>query len=201
MRYVVAPAAARIRNQVPGLEIRLIEEDYDVVLSLLRSGDVQMAIQALVPGMDELSWEALYTARLYAVFALDHPLTRKSVVSVDELTHERLLLTKSGRSTEILYEVMYDMAGFHPVTAFVSHSPETLLLLAEAGVGIAVVSDSVSLEGYAVRALPVVHMGEQVIANVVVAWHRRRPLSPAGVRFVDMLRECSKERVQVTVPK
>lgn len=189
LRYVVLPALVAFRELAPAVDVQIVEADYGVVPSLLAGGEVHLGLTAPLPGMEDLVWEEMYTAGVYALVSPQHPLAAKEYVTLQDLTRERLLLLSGGRPAQSLFETTYQVSGFQPQSVFESHNIETLLMLAESKFGITLMTDTVPFSEYRLRAVPLVHNGEQLQAKLIVAWHGRRHLSAVSERFIDVLKE------------
>jgi len=188
LRYVVLPALATFRELAPAVDVQIVEADYGVVPSLLEGQEVHLGLTTPLPGMEDLSWEEMYTAGVYALVPPLHPWATKEYVTLQDLTHERLLLLSGGRPPQLLFEITYQVSGFQPRLVFESHNIETLLMLAESRFGVTLMTDTVPFNQYRLRAIPLVHNGKQLQAKLIVAWHSRRPLSEASKKFIDVLR-------------
>jgi LysR family transcriptional regulator, cyn operon transcriptional activator len=75
-----------------------------------------------------------------------------------------------------------------------SGAPPTLLALAQAGYGIAIVPSNSRIPRGGVRAVPVVRQGEPISRWLSVAWDPRRFLALYGEQFVDELIRYSRRR-------
>lgn len=188
LRYVVVPALPIVQRSFPKVEVHLREVDYAEALALLLRGETHIAFGPISQHSDEFYYEPIYTTRLYAVLSPSHRLASKEEIRADDLVTEQLLLVKAGRSAQIIYELAYQAVGFHPQPAFESHMVDTLLLLAEQGYGVALLTDLVPTTAYNVRALPLMHEGKQLEATLIVAWDRRRELPTAGHSLISVLR-------------
>jgi LysR family cyn operon transcriptional activator len=73
-----------------------------------------------------------------------------------------------------------------------SGAPSTLVALAQAGYGIAIVPSNVRIPRGGVRALPLVQRGTPIGRWASVAWDPRRFLAPYAEQFVDELMAYSR---------
>jgi LysR family cyn operon transcriptional activator len=68
-----------------------------------------------------------------------------------------------------------------------SAAPQTLVALARAGYGIALVPSPVRISPQGVRIVPVVHRGQSIARWAMIAWDPQRFLAPYAEQFVDEL--------------
>ena len=68
-----------------------------------------------------------------------------------------------------------------------SASPQTLIALAAAGYGIAVIPSSVLIANANVRTVPLLHRGRPIGRWTVAAWYPQRFLAPYAEQFVEEL--------------
>jgi DNA-binding transcriptional LysR family regulator len=188
MYLIVAPAAVEFRELFPRSDVQFVEESYDIVVSLIERGDVDLAVGPFVPRLQGLAWEPLYTALGYILVPPQHRLASRDYVTVDDFVQNKLLLVKSGQGTHFVRDAIFHLYGVPPAAIFESARPETLLQLAEQQLGIAVVTDSVPFEGYDLRAVPILQAGRQVETTIGVSWQRDHPLSEAANQFIALLK-------------
>lgn len=187
-RYIVVPAMVRFKQIAPAVDVQIVEAHYSDVLSLLDSGEAHLAIASPMLGTDNLEWETLYIARLYALVAPTHPLAASEFLTVDDLAHERLLMIGARHTAQIFYQVSFQMVRLDPRSIVESYDPDTILMLAENSFGVALLPDSIPFAGYKLKALPLVHAGHQLQTTSMIAWHCRRPPSESCRRFINTLK-------------
>lgn len=194
LRYIVTPAVSIFRRNWPDTELRVNEAEYESVFSLVEEGTADLAVGIVLPEMHTLQWEELYNARLYALVSPEHRLAERPFLDAEELAREELLLLKTGRSARLTHELVFHLNRLLSTSVFETSIPETALTFAEQGLGLAVLTDTVPIEGFRVCPIPIHHDGSQVQTTGVVAWHRRRELPEAARAFIAALKEQSSLR-------
>src|SRR5262249_27756446 len=116
----------------------------------------------------------------------EHRLGRRRALDVTDLADERLLLLQRGFGSRGWFEAACSIAHIRPRVRLESAAPHTLIALAQAGYGIAVVPSTV-LVPRAVRAMPLLQRNAAVGRWFTVAWDPQRLLRPYAERFVDEL--------------
>jgi DNA-binding transcriptional LysR family regulator len=81
-----------------------------------------------------------------------------------------------------------------------SRTPHTLLALAEAGHGVAIVPSQLQTHRYALRIAGVTYQGKPVREPMIILWDRRRPQPRFATAFCDMLAEFVEEVFPISRP-
>jgi DNA-binding transcriptional LysR family regulator len=130
---------------------------------------------------------------MYALVSHDHPLAVRQFVTTDDLTSERVLVLSQGSSRQLLYQ---DVMGVRkPRRVVESFNPDTLLMLAQSGQGVAVVTDTVALRDFSGKVVPLLNDGHQVGQTAIGAWPVNRKLSEPARKFLHFLKQWGANRV------
>jgi LysR family transcriptional regulator, cyn operon transcriptional activator len=170
------------RRSHPGIEVRLVEDGGARLPARLNQGDVELAI--MPSGDERFDGRLLFPMHVFAVLPKTHRLTRRAMLEVSELAHDPLLLLGSGFASREWFEAACQVAHVKPHIVLESAAPHTLIALAKAGYGIAVLPSPASISREAVRAVPLVHRGTSIGRWAIVAWDAQRFLAPYAERFV-----------------
>jgi len=181
LENLLAGFLGRYRRRHPGVEVHLVEDGAVRLRDRLARGDVHVAIlQAGDPRFDS---RPLFPMLLLAALPPGHSLGRRRACEVSELAEEPLLvLRREFRSREWL-EAACELAHVRPPLLLESGVPHTLLALARAGLGIAVVPSNVII-GAGLRAVPLLARGAAIGRWATIAWDPERFLPPYGDSFV-----------------
>jgi DNA-binding transcriptional LysR family regulator len=139
---LMVPFLKQYRKRHPGVEIRLTEDGGFLLPKRLERGDVHLAT---IPEADErFDSRPLFPIYVLAVMAPDHRLLKgRAALDVMDFAGEPLLvLTRAFASREWLQSACH-VARIRPNIIFESAAPQTLIALAAAGDGIAVVPQAV----------------------------------------------------------
>lgn len=114
--------------------------------------------------------------------------TTDAHLSVSELNKERILLNSEGFLSAELLRSACLLAGIEPETVYECSVGQTLAALAEGGLGIAIMGDSVDLRGF---DLPRRHIsdrdGNLLTFDLYIAWLHERILPPTMSSLVKRL--------------
>lgn len=182
---VLAPFLAVHRRRHPDIDIHLIEDGGAQLPARLERGEVHLA---LIPGPDARfpGW-LLFPVYVMAAFPSVHRLSQKVSVEVAELAEEPLLLLRHDFGSRRWFDAACDVAHIRPRVVLESAAPHTLLALAQAGFGTALLPSNVPFPNKRLRAVPIVRHSLPVAGWVALAWHPRRLLPRYAERFATEL--------------
>ena len=129
----------------------------------------------------------LYPVHVLAVLTPGHRLSRRATLNVEEFANEPLLLLSRGFASREWFYAVCQVARVRPRVFLESAAPHTLIALAAAGYGVAVISSSVRIPRGKVHAVPLVHRGSSIGRWNVAAWDPQRSLPPYAVQFIEEL--------------
>lgn len=168
-----------------GVEVQLFEGGAASQPARLDSGEVHLAIMPV--GVERFEGRLLYPVHALAVMSDGHRLAKRSVLEVSELASEPLLVLRQEFGSHAWFYAATEIAHFKPHVRLESAAPETLVELATAQYGIAIVPSTVALRASKLKALPLVQRGASLGRWSMVAWNPRRMLPAYAERFVEEL--------------
>jgi DNA-binding transcriptional LysR family regulator len=99
-----------------------------------------------------------------------------------------------------MFDAACRVARVEPNIALESRSPHTLLALAEAGHGIAIIPSLLRTDRYSLRIARVTHRGKPLREPLVIQWDSRRPIPPYAKSFCEALAKHLREVLPITRP-
>jgi DNA-binding transcriptional LysR family regulator len=186
IQTILAPFLARYLSARPQVEVHLIEEGGARLPALVERGDVDLAL-ATLRGGEDLTRRLLTPVWVLAAVSPGHRLRRRATVDVTELQNEPLLLLRQGFGKREIFDGACRVARVRPKVVLEAGDPQSLIALAEAGRGVAVVPSTVRLTGRSVRALPILHAGTSLGTWGWIVWDPRRFMPAYAMSFVDEL--------------
>ena len=176
----------RYAESFPKIHVQLTEALGPEQPLLLERGDAHLGIR-IDPGDDpRFETRVLQSADVLAVSAASIELGKAGVITIEDLASYPLLLP-SGYSVRRLFDAACCLAKAHPRIMLESRASHTLLTLAEAGQGVAIVPSLQRTDRYKVRVARITHGGKPIRERVAIQWDGRRPLPPYAVTFCDHL--------------
>ena len=175
----------------PAVEVQLSEDGGQRLISRVEQGQLHLAV-GMLRDAGQLASRLLYPLRVLAVMSRGHRLASRRGLTIGDLAHEPLLVLAPGFQTRQLFDEACEgrEAGLHVVLE--SQSPQSLIALAAAGRGIAIVPSVVPLAHARVTIVGLVHRGRPLGSWGRVIWHPQRYLPPYGEAFVDTLVQYTK---------
>ncbi len=185
METLLAGFLPRYRRGHPGVEVHLVEDGGARMATRLERGDVHLSF---LPGSDaRFRWRPLVPLYVLAVLPKAYRLGRRATLEIYDLVDTPLLLLRRGFASREWFDTASQVAHMRPRVLLESGAPSTLVALAHAGYGIAIVPSSVRIPRGGVRAVPVVQRGAPIGRWLGIAWDPRRFLAPYAEQFIEEL--------------
>ena len=183
----------RFAREHPGVDIKLQTATSAEVSDLVRRGEAAIGLRYDIDRLRDLDYERLASEQLQVVCALDHPLAGKRVARLADLRGERWIAFPEipGRR---------EIAAAHVFALFLTHglgevvwTPVDSLTaqkrLVEAGLGIALLSQTHAAEELRFRSIATIRVGDLAARQDIVAVTRRGGfLSAASQRLLEIIR-------------
>jgi DNA-binding transcriptional LysR family regulator len=188
--YLMPPLVRAFRARHPGVALQAQEVPIARLVAGLREGELDAGLTR-PPLVDDIATEVVLTEPVAAALPAGHPLAGREQLELAELAEESWVLTAraSWPPWHRLYDEVFARAGFAPRVVQRGTSPQNLLALVAAGVGVTrlpVSSRSLRDSGVAFVRLA----GDE--AAVVLAW-RAASAPPALAPFAAIVREVAGE--------
>ena len=181
----LAPFLSQYRRRHPGVEIELMEDGGGRLPSRIANGDIQLALTGTVD--ERLRHRPLYPAYGVAVMSEKHRPSRRRTIDVTELADEPLLLLHRTFVSREWVDTAYSAAHIRPRIVLESGAPHTIIALAGAGHGIAVVPSTVVVPRTNVRGVPLTQGSAAIGQWLSVGWDAHRFLAPFAEQFIQEL--------------
>jgi DNA-binding transcriptional LysR family regulator len=179
------------RRTHPGVEVRLVEHGGRQLIVGVQRGELHLAT-GVMRDFEQLASRPIYPLRVLAVMSSRHRLASRRSLTIDDLTAEPLLMLAPGFQTRQLFDDVSQSRNVDLNVILESRSPQSIIALAAAGHGIAIVPSVVALARARVAIVGLVHDGRPLGGWVRVAWDPRRYLPPYGEALVETLVRCMK---------
>jgi DNA-binding transcriptional LysR family regulator len=172
----------------PAVEITLGTDDSDALIDGVQSGRLDLVIASVGSGEvpDGLSVEVTTDESIEAVVGKGDPWRNRSSVPVAALAERPLITLPVGTGIRRRLDEACAAAGVAVRIAFEASTPIELAELAERGLGVAIVPQSVSRTRAGVHAIAIT---PELRGRLVLAWRASGPMSPAARVLVGMARE------------
>ena len=190
----------RFGKQLPNVRVKLTEALGMDQVPLLERGEVHIGIrhdQGVNP------WFESILLPFDDVLAGFHPslhLGRGGVIDIASLAPHPLLLLDSGYSVRRLFNAACRVADVEPNILLESRAPHTLLALAEAGQGVAIIPSVLRTNRYRLKVARVTHRRRPLRDRYVIQWDKRRPIPSYAQSFWEALAEYMRDVLPITRP-
>jgi DNA-binding transcriptional LysR family regulator len=199
----IANFLARYEKSFPNVQVCLIEAmGWDDIRTLLERGDIHLGqnlANAAQPTDSRLSCHPVEFVEQLAAFHPSRALGRGSF-SIEHLAPHPLLLLDRSYIFRRTFDAACRLARIEPHVAFESRTPHTLLAMAEAGRGVAVVPSTLKANRYALRIAGITYRGRALREPLAIFWDKRRPLPGYATAFCQMLAGYVRDAFPVTRP-
>ena len=185
METLLAGFLPRYRRGHPGVEVHLVEDGGARLATRLERGDVHLALTASADA--RFRWRPLAPLYLLAVLPVSQSRARGATLEIGELADAPLLLTRRDFASREWFDTACQVAHLRPRVLLESGAPSTLVALAQAGYGVAIVPSNVRIPRRGLRVVPLVQRGVPIGRWLNLAWNPRRFLAPYAERFVEGL--------------
>ncbi len=133
--YFLPHVLPQVHARFPQLELLLVEEKTEEILTRLRAGRLDAAILALPVPDEGLHAEFLFEEPFVLALNASHLLARRRMITFDDLAHEQLLLLEEGHCLRDQALEVCHLSGAQERTGFRATSLETLRHMVAADVG------------------------------------------------------------------
>lgn len=154
----------------PGVEISLMEDDSAVLVERVREGTVDLAlIGAAERAPDDLDGQEVISEPIVAAVPPGHPLAGVKGVTLAELSARPIVCLPHGTGIRTVLERVAARHGVTLTVALQASAPGAVMHLAERGLGVAVLSESM-LDGHPrLRAVPIVDADIAAVLALIAA--------------------------------
>ena len=197
---VLSTFLPRYAVRFPNVQVRLTEALGPAQVALLERGEVHLGIRH-DQGVDHrLASMPLQPDDVLAACAPSLHLGAAEAIDIRSLAAHPLLLLEPGYSVRVQFNAACRLANVKPNILFESRAPHTLLALAEARHGVAIIPSLLRTDRYELTILRVAHRGKPLREGLVVQWDNRRPILPYAANFREALAEYMREVFSMTQP-
>ncbi|MDL5206211.1 LysR family transcriptional regulator [Streptomyces sp. ALI-76-A] len=140
----------------PGVEISLVEDDSDKLVEYVRDGSVDLALigAANRPPEDLDGWQ-IVSEPIVAAVPPGHSLAGRAGITLAELNAYPIICLPKGTGIRAVLDQTSAARGLNPTIALQASAPGAVINLAERGLGVAVLSESMIAHCEGLRTVPI----------------------------------------------
>ena len=169
----------------PGVEIHLLEDGGTSLRGRLERGDVQLTV--MLAGDARFEECILFPIYGLAVAAARPGRGAHGLLEFKALADEPVLILRAGFGAREWFDAACRLTQVRPRVLLESGAPHTLVALARAGYGTAIVPSGMRFDRRGVSARPLLLDGTPIGGSASVGWDPRRFLPPYARAFADEL--------------
>jgi DNA-binding transcriptional LysR family regulator len=187
---VFATFLHRYAERYPAVRIQLVEAVGPALVALMERGDLHLGIgspQFLAGDNHPFDTAPLPPIEFLAACPASMVLGSAENLEISRLAQHGLLLLDPSFVVRTTVDAACRLAGFRPTVVLESRSPHTLLSLAEAGHGVAIVPSVLPTHRYRLRIFRLTHRRKPLRMPLAVIWDKRRLRPPYAADFCESL--------------
>lgn len=196
---VLSTFLPRYAERFPNVRVKLHEALGREQTPLLERGEVHIGIRH-DQGDGRFESRVLPPDELLAACSPSLELGHEGRIDIGRLASHPLLLLEAGYSIRRLFDAACRLADVEPDILLESRAPHTLLALAEAGQGVAIIPSLLRTDRYTLRIVRVTHRHKPLRERFAIQWDKRRPMPSYAESFCDALAEYMREVLPITQP-
>lgn len=193
----------RYAARFPHVRVMVIEAAGVETLAMLERGDVHLGqnlAHAVEPDDPRFGIFPLAPVEMLAACRSSVILSSGRTVDINRLAAHGLLLLHSSFVVRRAFDAACNLAGLKPKIVMESRTPHTVLAMAEAGHGVAIIPSQQRTERYDLRIFGVTYCGKPLREPLAILWDKRRPLPRYATAFCEMLAQYVREVFPITRP-
>jgi LysR family nitrogen assimilation transcriptional regulator len=186
---VISAVLHRYAKSYPNVQVTLVEAVGLENLAMVERGEIHLGqnlLHAIEPNDPRFASHRLGSVELLAACASSLTLGKNGAVEIARLASFPLLVLEPGFSVRRTFDAACRLAGIKPVVRFESRAPHTLLALAVAGHGVAIIPSTLRVNLHDLQIARVTYRGRPVREPLTFVWDKRRPLPPYATAFCEM---------------
>lgn len=178
-------------QRYPNVEVKIIEAAGRESVAMLERGEIHLAqnlLQAVDPNDPRFASMPLEPVELLAASHPNMVLGKRDAIEIIDLAPHPLLVLDTEFVVRRAFDAACRLAGLRPNIRLTSRAPHTLLALAEAGHGVAIIPSQLRTDRYTLRVVGLTLRGQPLREPLAMLWDRRRPLPPYATGYCEMLK-------------
>jgi DNA-binding transcriptional LysR family regulator len=183
--YLLPDYVKRYTDRYPQVRLRLHNVTGRDGLKMLRNGEVDFAVGSMFEMPDDIAYLPIFTYDPMLIAAPDHPLARRSRVTLEDISPHGLILPPRHLSTWRIVDLVFHQHGLDYQVVLEAGGWEVIKKFVALGLGVSIVT-SICLTGdEPLAAIPLNDYFPQRSYGAVM--HKGRQLSSRARSFLDIM--------------
>ena len=185
--YYVADLLHRFKRRYPGVRVSLSVGNSQMVLASILDFTLHAGLVAGRPEDPHLAALPLISDGMLLVLAPGHRLARKSVLAIEGLRGQPLVLREPGSTTRRLIEQAFQAHGLAVEPSMELESNEAIKSAVADGIGVAIMARAAVAQDLAAGRLVGRPLRPSLTLDFALVYHRDRVLSPLLASFLALV--------------
>ena len=185
--YVLPEAVRRFVAAYPRIHTKLHNVTGRDGLKMLRADEIDLVVGSMLDVPDDIDYEPVAFFDPALIVPLDHPLARKSAVTLEDISHYGLILPPRHLSTWNIVKYVFQQHNLTFKVTLEAGGWEVIKKYVELGMGISIVTDICLTGTEKLARIPLKQYFPQRGYGLVL--RKGKFLSPQARRFVEILHE------------
>jgi DNA-binding transcriptional LysR family regulator len=193
----------RYAERYPNVQVKTIEAIGFEILAHIERGEANLGInlnQVVPAGNDHFGSHPVSPLEFWAACHRSFELGPGDSIELRRLAPYPLLTMDSAFTLSKAFDSACHLAGLKANIQTESRSPHTLLALAEAGHGVAIIPSFVRFNRYTLKALPITYQGKPIREPRSIFWDKRRTIPRYMQDFCIMIADHMREVLPTARP-
>lgn len=183
---IVPEAIESFHRSHPNITFGIKVDTTRGLVTRLKEGEIDFAVGYNFPNIEGLSFIKSVPLRMYLIASADHPLARRSSVTLADMVGHRLILPDGSGLLRQIFESAFDETNLQINPIVETNSLELIHVLAESGIGISIVTGRTQRATGRGQLVHVEINDSRLAPNVLACCKLSiRSLSPAAVAFAE----------------
>jgi DNA-binding transcriptional LysR family regulator len=182
------PLVTRFQETYPDIQIHIQEGNSEEMVKSVLNDRNDLAVVGRVKYSDEIEFIRLIKGDLFLITPVEHSLSKKTRVSIEELDNETLILKEKGSGTRMLVQNVLEEKGVFPKVTIETGNDECIGELIKSGKGVTIMArDALKNELEMGRLIGIPLEDEQISFSIDVIYKKKKALSSASHSFIKLL--------------
>ncbi len=192
--YLLPDLVQQFQTQFPQAELAIDEDLTDHLIAKCVQGELDLAIMALPIEHDQLTVESLWSEPLLLAVSRQHPLAKKSKITMRDLSKEPFILLDEMHCLGQQIVEFCNRQAYTPLVCCHSAQLLTVQEMVALGHGVSLVPEMAAAANTDDRVVYRRLAGNTPRRTLAVVWHKHRFLSGAARAWLELLRRHRQKR-------
>ena len=179
--YIVPRLISQFRKTYPQCRFRLNQDNSTILTEQLIKGKTDLCICSNILMSETVGWLPLCSEELFVIVPLNHPLAKRTTVTLKEIDEESFITLKPFYGLRLLANQLFDMAGVIPHIEFEGDEIVTVANLVAADLGVSLIPMIPGLDRLNLKFLKL--SSPHCRRTIGIAWDTSRILPPLVYKF------------------